>query len=156
MRIIICAPIQSCDHSNGILALVHLGKSLEKNGINVSFCVMGEGLQSEYIINVPKIFTTGRTRDSYEYHLASRLERVIKKFNINLLLNYDYKDVADAIVLYPETILGNPLKSERVIRYFGNKNGVLVDEVNCSGREYVISHSRSIHDTADQYLFLHI
>jgi hypothetical protein len=153
MKVIICAPIQSSDHSNGILALIHLGKTLEEKGVTVLFCVMGEGLQSEYIINIPKLLSLTREPNSYEYSLASRIEKVVKKFNIQLLLKYDDSDISESVAIYPETILGNPLECKKVVRYFGNKNGVLVEEVKVTGDELVLAHSRSVLANADQYLF---
>lgn len=156
MKIIICAPIQNYGHSNGILALIHLGVTLSEFGVDVLFCVMAEGNQSQLVINVPRLIekvNLDNNKLSYEFSILSRLEEVVEKFGIKILMNYDFKTINEYIVVYPEVINGNPLAANRIVRYFGNKNGVLVDPVNLNNNDFVISHSISLCDDANHYLY---
>lgn len=77
-----------------------------------------------------------------------------KELNTPVLKREDQDFIQDAYVLYPETIIANPVKAKRVIRYFGNKEGY------CSGRaviagtnDFIVAHSRVIHPNPHYVLF---
>lgn len=78
-------------------------------------------------------------------------ERYISKELNTPLLKEDDKDfIEDAYVIYPETIVANPLMAKNVVRYFGNKDGY------CNGRsvvigdnDFIVAHSKVIMPTAD-------
>jgi hypothetical protein len=77
-----------------------------------------------------------------------------KAFNTPVLKEDDKDFIKSAHVVYPETIISNPLCAERIIRYFGNR------EKNCNGmavmvgeRDFIVAHSKAIHNKPDYVLF---
>lgn len=154
MNIIICAPFQNYDHSNGILALIHLGLNLIKCGNVVKFCITGVDDQSQYVIDLLNLREYEYNVHSFEYELLKKIDSVKEKFGIDYLYDYSLNNVNKNIVIYPETIIGNPLKADKVARYFGNKDGVLIDsKVDIGENDFIVAHSRSLFTDAHHYLF---
>lgn len=63
-------------------------------------------------------------------------------------------DVPGSIVVYPEIIHENPLGAEKVVRYFGNRDGYLTGKkVSIGPSDYVVAHSRVIRRDAGNVLY---
>lgn len=154
MKIIICGPLQNYDHSNGILALIHMGLGLMSCGWEVKFCITGVDDQSQFVIDLLNLREYENQVNTFEYELLLKLDKLKEDFEINFLYDYSKDNIERNIVLYPETIIDNPLRATQVVRYFGNKDGVLIDgKVKIGIRDFILSHSKSIHAEADHYLF---
>ena len=76
----------------------------------------------------------------------------VSRINPNLLTPILTQEIADSyylskitpIVIYPETIPGNPLHAEFVVRYLMNFAGHLGGELEFNSSEYLIAYSKSI------------
>lgn len=57
-------------------------------------------------------------------------------------------DIADAIVVYPEMVNGNPLNATHVVRWFLNKPGVLTGKIEYGSNELYFYYQVHFNDTA--------
>jgi hypothetical protein len=120
--------------SNGIRFLHRLVDELNKLGRNASLAFIKED-----------------TVWSQEMIVGSR-DLTNREWNTPVLERLE--DARDAIVFYPEVVYGNPLGSDRVVRYFGNRNGVLTGQkVEVPPGDYVVAHSRVLYPEAQSTLF---
>jgi hypothetical protein len=78
-------------------------------------------------------------------------------FNYLRLSNADqYSEFANgAVVVYPEIITGNPLRSEFVVRYMLNREGFIKKGVpiNPGEKDFILSHSMMYHENPDYLIF---
>ena len=57
-------------------------------------------------------------------------------------------------VMYPEIISGNPLCASKVVRYLGNKDGLLTGKkMNAKPEDFLLAHSKMIEPNANCVLF---
>ena len=154
MKIIICAPIHDADHSNGILGLIHLARSLKKQGHHVKMCPMASYPQEEYPINVKVLIAESSKVDTHEYLVWQKIKYFIELYEIELLADFNKDYIEDNIVIYPEVIISNPLKATKIVRYFGNKQGVLTGEITpISPNDFILAHSKTLIENPNHILF---
>lgn len=77
------------------------------------------------------------------------------EWNTPLLDESERELLNDGIVLYPEVVKGNPLNAKRVVRWLGNKEGVLRDGegMQADRNDFILAHSKVIRPDADHVLF---
>lgn len=77
------------------------------------------------------------------------------EWNTPGLQDHESHFINDGIVIYPEVVIGNPLKAKRVARFMGNKDGVLRqgNSMACGPNDFVIAHSRVLHPNPDFVLY---
>lgn len=79
---------------------------------------------------------------------------VDKSLNTPVLKNNEKSFIKKAFVIYPETITDNPLGSNKVIRYFGNREGYCNGQRVALGKsDFILSHSSMISSDAHFILF---
>jgi hypothetical protein len=150
---IICAPLRNAKESNGILALLMLAKSIEKAGRTVQFCVTGSYPNEETIQRVN--FDTYQPRDDNERQFVMDTIEVRNRFGLHLVTDFSAETFESSYMIYPEMILGNPLNAKKIIRYFGNKNGILKNgaRVQIGPDDFVLAHSKVIDPNAHHVAF---
>ena len=81
-------------------------------------------------------------------------EHVSKEYDTPLLGDLSRETIDSAYVIYPETLIGNPLQAKRVIRYFGNKEGLCNGQpIGMDSTEFVLCHSRILRKEYHYVLF---
>jgi hypothetical protein len=150
---IICAPIIHAGMSNGIQALLSLSTVIESLGHTVFFC----SIISEF--PEPEIMVTDRFKVLFpESNWNTMFElstKAAKNLKIRLLTELSDDLLNNAIFIYGERIIKNPLGAKRVVRFFGNRNGYLNGGTPCQVQEKdcVLSHSRIFHKSPDASVF---
>lgn len=133
---IIVAPRYS-QGSNGILGLHKFCASLNKSGRRARLAFIASNDPS-----CQKVGPRGRdwTNPAWDTPPA---------------LNSELWDPGDAIVVYPEVILGNPIaKARNIVRWFLNKEGACNGgQVQIGPRDFVLAHSRVTRPDAMATLF---
>lgn len=151
--IIFCVPFQHVRSSNGILSVVRFAQTLQVLGIRVFFlCVLSEYPSEELI------FTSNlraRMGNSEYEQLNTYIASTARRLGLNFTADPNPLIDEGAVVLYPERIINNPLSARRVIRYFGNKSGVLNggQQVNLGEHDFILSHSKILYPGAHHYLY---
>jgi hypothetical protein len=76
------------------------------------------------------------------------------ELNTPCLKQEDKQLLLSSIVVYPEIIPGNPLCASRVVRYLGNKDGLLTGKkMGSRSGDFLLAHSKVIEPNADCVLF---
>jgi hypothetical protein len=150
---IICAPLRNARESNGILALVSLAHSIEKAGRTVQICVTGS-FPDEGVAHRVDFDSYVPHNDVERQFIEDTLE-VRDRYGLRLLKDFSPQTIESSYVIYPEVILDNPLNATKVIRYFGNKNGILKEGamVNIGPDDFVLAHSKMIDPSAHHVAF---
>lgn len=155
MKFIICAPFQDADHSNGILGLAYLAQTLMSQGHDVKACLMASHPHEEYPINLANLIEQSQKDPNPFYsQLIPRINAVIGKFQLNVLHDHSVGLINEHVVIYPEVIITNPLKAKNIIRYCGNKPGVLGKEAPpINPKDFILSHSKKLIANPHHVLF---
>lgn len=141
---ILCAPLQLINHSNGVLTIVQLARSIEKAGHRAYLCVNGRMGNRDIVQGVD--FDTYVPRNEDEQSLVDSVRQAQKKFGFRLLKDFSPQRIDECYVVYPEVVVTNPLGAKRVIRYFLNKDGIMTDQkVQASPNDFILAHSRTMH-----------
>ncbi len=63
--------------------------------------------------------------------------------------------VDNAIVIYPDAVIGNPLSAKKIVRYLGNKPGLVTPghTLAIADNEFILSHSRILHNNPHSVIF---
>jgi hypothetical protein len=134
MRPIIIVAAGYTHQSNGITAMHHLCHSLNLAGADARMMLEFNN----------EIFFSHPTQSN-------------PVFNTPLLKVEDENILREAIVIYPEVMHGNPLANagaHRVVRWMGNKEGVLrKNDMGAGLRDFILAHSKVISDKAHHVLF---
>lgn len=149
---IICCPIQGCGKSNGIDAMVELGKVLELAGNNVHFVMVWSEYPRDELLLADRCIA----ESSVPASLSRRNAELAKNLGIKLLFRVDgLLREEGTIVIYSERIIDNPLRANRVVRYFGNKDGALNGGklVNRGDMDFILAHSRAHVPDAHAHIF---
>jgi hypothetical protein len=73
---------------------------------------------------------------------------------VNPLFNTPQGLIQDSIVIYPEIIVDNPLKADKVVRYMLNKEGVLQGRmINWGEKDYPLAFSKVYKDNCDTLFY---
>jgi hypothetical protein len=77
------------------------------------------------------------------FHVQMAAENV-KKYGVRLLDDFSREKIESSYVVYPDAVLDNPLGAPRVIRYFGNRDGILKGgaTVRRGANDFMLAHSR--------------
>ena len=140
---LICAPLHSANSSNGVLGLFHLAKTLEKLGHPAYMCqIDGADDGSVYAGDLTKHRSTN-AHDKYCVRLALQNAET---YGVKLLTDFSRERIDASYVIYPETVLGNPLRARNVVRYFGNRDGALKNgaKVKRGASDFLLAHSRAM------------
>ena len=151
--LIFCVPFQHVRASNGILSVVRFAQILQVLGIRVVFmCVLSEHPSEELIFT--KNLRSRMVSNEFE-NLHSRIGANAQRLGLEFTADPTPLIDEGAVVLYSERIINNPLCAKKIIRYFGNKNGVLNGGrlVNQGEHDFILSHSKILHPRAHHYLY---
>lgn len=153
MKLVICVPASNYSHSNGILSLIVLCSEFRKRGLQACICPLDIGEEFE-IMPLTKIFSD---KKYFEHILIAdsikKLSDLLNRYDIYYVEKCDIDEQSD-IVLYPEVYSGNPLKAKKIIRYFGNSDGILTgNKVSTLDDYFCLAHSRLTHPSPDHILF---
>ena len=150
---VFCAPIANTDQSNGILSILTLARELEALGCDVYFfSILSEYPSEENLLTINQEWRWGRGPWKA---LLKRTFAAAERLGVKLLMDRDDPRIKGAYIIYPDRILHNPLDAPNVIRYFGNKNGVLNGGVMVeeNPRDFILVHSRALHANPHFVLF---
>lgn len=155
MKFIICAPFHDSDHSNGVLALTHLAISLERQGHEVYSCIMNSHPLEEHPLDINALIKLANDApESSHGKLLIRVSNAIKLNNLKILRNFDANFIKDFIVIYPEVITENLLGASRIVRYYGNKPGILGKKPPAlTDNDFLLSHSKNLIENPHHILF---
>jgi hypothetical protein len=151
--IIFCVPFLHIDSSNGILSVTRLAETLGTLGVNVVFmCVLSEYPKEELIFT--NTLQNRMTKTDFS-NLSASIQTKSKQLGITCVTDHQPYINQGAAVLYTERIINNPLNAQKVIRYFGNKNGVLNGGkcVALGHDDFILAHSRVLHPDPHHCLF---
>lgn len=82
------------------------------------------------------------------------VEQTNPKLNTPCLSEDDRNMMQTEIVVYPEIISGNPACASKIVRYLGNKDGLLTgNKMNAKPSNFLLSHSKVIEPKAHCVLF---
>ncbi len=150
---VFCTPIVDVGQSNGILSILSLAKGLERLGCDVYFFnILSEHPDDEIILT--KELEKRSTKVEWKELLDNAFSSAAT-LGIKLLIDKSDDRLVDAFVVYPERIKHNPLGATNIIRYFGNKDGVLSAGklVDVQPRDFILAHSRILHPNPHFVLF---
>lgn len=129
------------DASNGIRSMHNICHLLNEQGENayLAFITQNPNFLER------RIFTT-----SNNSFLDSNL--LTKPITQDLLTEEFLKD---CIVVYPDILVGNPLKAKKIVRYLGNKqaNWPHKNFLNIEKGAFILSHSNIFHEKPNAVLF---
>lgn len=99
-------------------------------------------MKYNYIINAPKYRrTSGGIRTLYNLNDILNKEGYSCKI---VIIGEDYVCGADEIVIYPEIVKGNPLKSKKVVRYILNRPGLIGGDLTYDESELLYAYCESL------------
>ena len=91
IKVIVCAPFQDSDHSNGILGMLYLASTLQKYGCTVEIGILASHPQENSLININVLNTYNDKKGTNEYNL-------LQTCNLRLVLPYRQTRVRRASV----------------------------------------------------------
>ena len=139
--IIIVAPYYT-HSSNGIRALHDMCHQINQMG----------GTAKLLFLNCDRI-VGGDVKPTDAYGMG--IPTVNPAWNTPVLQNNERHLIDNGIVIYPETMTGNPLNAPRVARWVGNKEGVLRQGagMGASATDFIIAHSKVLRKNPDYVLY---
>jgi hypothetical protein len=150
MDFIVCFPVQDYKYSNGINALIHLAIELIKLGHNVKICPTKSYPNEDKLYYPSLIRRLLRNNNKFQDYLLD----IVKPYNISIEYGRLKYDVKKTIVIYPEVVIKNPLYAKNIVRYLGNKDGLLKNTTIKKGeKEFLLSHSSIISSIANHVCF---
>jgi hypothetical protein len=89
--------------------------------------------------------TNDRLRRVIDY-----VRRTAQKFGVKMCSDFTRKKIDASYVVYPESVLENPLRAPRVVRYFLNRDGILKNgaKVRVGAADFMLTHSKSMQPNA--------
>lgn len=159
MRFVICCPVHNADHSNGILSMLILCQTLSNLGY-ASYVFPTSGWPHEDdplpVDELLRVMKDNPEANNTVFNLST----ITRRLGLQVVTRFPDGVPPDVIVIYPETVSKNILKANRVIRYFGNKDGILRPGIEYKGgneRIFTISHSKIFcHQTSYILFFPHV
>jgi hypothetical protein len=151
MRFILCGPLQAIGHSNGVMSLVRLGQALQARGCQVYFCVTNSAPDEGSVLRGDVM--TMQSDNPIHANFFREMRDLSHTYGIQFLSDFSQEFIDSCYVVYPETMTGNSLDAKKIIRYFGNKNGSFKESVPFQKSDFVLAHSKVIHDNPDHVLF---
>lgn len=145
---LVCAPLHMTHSSNGILALIHLAKTLQKFGSTVHMCQTWGKNDESILALTPEVTTPGTTPEDWQ--LVERIYQTTAKFGLRMCNDFSREAIDSSYVVYPECMLGNPLGARNVIRYFLNRDGILKNgaKVAVGSNDFLLTHSKVMEPNA--------
>jgi hypothetical protein len=143
---LICAPLQVAN-SHGVLALMHLAKTIEKLGRKAYVCqILGDN--DQYICT--EDLNTHITTDENTTKLIQLIRRNTGNLGVKIFGEFTRQRIDETYVVYPECILENPLGAKNVVRYFLNRDGILKNgaRVKMGASDFTLTHSRAMQPNA--------
>jgi hypothetical protein len=140
MRYIIYAPDYTT-RVGGIMALHFFSDALRRNGVDAYLWPQDEG---------PSWWLSSKRR-RWQLRRSFRERRLLPPMNVNLALDTPVASpghLRDAVVVYGETIKGNPLRVKRVVRWFLNKPGRLGGQIQFGEGELYFFYNDVFNDPA--------
>ena len=158
MEFIVCCPVSSADHSNGIISMIRLSSVLNEVGFKSRICVFAPFPHEEFPISLSILSReAAKPENDGVRSFLSRLNREIVTHSIKDIFDPDFETLPqDCVLIYPEVIAGNPLGGEQIVRMLGNRDGMLSGQKVADGTnnaEFYLSHSKLVHPSAHHYLF---
>ena len=158
MEFVVCCPVSSADHSNGVIAMIRLSSVLNEVGFKSRICVLAPHPHEDLPISMTMLSREAAKpdNDGVRNFLIS-INREIATHSITDIFDPDLEALPqDCVVVYPEVISGNPLGGEKIVRMLGNRDGMLSGQKVADGTddsEFYLSHSKLVHPSAHHYLF---
>jgi hypothetical protein len=122
--------------SNGIRVLHKLCGTLNRLGRTAALAIFNE------------------PEPKHQEIVLGRSEQLSEEYDTPLLGDLSRETIDGAYVIYPEILIGNPLQAKRVIRYFGNKEGLCNGQsIGVDRSEFILCHSRVLRKEYDYVLF---
>lgn len=124
-KYIIYTPIYR-DNSGGIIVLHKLCSMLIDQGCEAKIWPMQKP-------TIFELFSLKGFKKFLRWHFICTPKRIIGLINLKSPYKLSiarYKDLNNAIVVYPEIVDGNPINSEKVIRWLLNKPGVITGRID--------------------------
>jgi hypothetical protein len=148
MQFVVYGPLFNWFYSNGVLAMLELAASIQKIGLEVT-CVLSQSYPHEEIaLSVSSYLDiAAKNPIRHQAFVGALKERGLKIADPVATLG------DDVIVIYPETVNGNPLGAKNIVRYFGNKPGVLKPAQCGAGREFILAHTDGLVSESDAVCF---
>lgn len=147
---LICAPMQCAGSSNGILGAVQMAKVIEKFGRKAFMCqIIGANDEGIYTGDLAKFVPV----TDFERYWTELALNNAATYNVEFLTDFSRARIESAYVIYPESVLGNPLNAPNVIRFFGNRDGILKSgaKVRRGSNDFLVGHSRVMTPEADHF-----
>ena len=149
---LICAPIQVASLSNGIRALIHLAKTIEKLGRTAYMCQIFGPSDEHILTQDPNTYIP--ENDQVKKHLEL-ITQTAKKFGVKMFGEFTREKIDASYVVYPECVLDNPLGAKNVVRYFLNRDGILKNgaRVNIGATDFMLTHSKVMQPNAQHVCY---
>lgn len=136
-KYIIYTPLYN-DNIGGIIVLYKLCQSLRRLGVDAMIWPMQKPRFGHGSVFV---FLKRLTR-----YIASRVRNMRRPGPGYFVPIAGYKDLKDAIVVYPEIVNGNPLLASKIVRWFLHKPGFHTGTVNYGSNELYFFYNEAFND----------
>ena len=130
MKTIIIVTFPYIEHSNGIKTMHRICHTINDLGGDARLVFLSNGIRCGDATCVNPNLNTPCLREEDKHLLQTE------------------------IVVYPEVVSGNPVCASKVVRYLGNKDGLLTGQkMNAKPRDFLLAHSKVIEPKANCVLF---